>query len=79
MTPSRDPNWRNVQNLEDCMAQVQILRDRCQVIRQHAWRQGNWPQVFVEATAAAKELDELGGMMAACWERLYEAAKGHAE
>ena len=79
MAPSRDRNWQNVQSLEDCMAVLAQVRDRCQVARRHAWRQGSWKQVFAEMTAAVTELDELGAMMSACWEKLFERAKGEKE
>ena len=71
---SRSEAWERVRGLEDVLALLASVEDRRRVIRVHAWREGDWGQVYVEATAMAGELARLKGLLAARWEELFGEA-----
>lgn len=57
------------ESVEDALALLSEIDGQRQVIRAQAWRQGSWEAVYQEATEMKPKLEQLRGILVACWER----------
>jgi hypothetical protein len=75
MPNSRDDAWDRVRSLEELLTLVKQADDHRRVIRRHAWHEGNWQQVFVEATEQGKTLSRLRAVLSERWHELMDDAQ----
>ncbi len=75
MKASRGSAWQRVQSLEELLALVGQVEGHRRVIRQQAWHEGSWQQVFVEATAQGRELARLRAVLSERWYELMDDAE----
>lgn len=75
MPTSRDDAWKRMRSLEELLMLVGQVEGHRRVIRRHAWREGNWQQVFVEATEQGKELSRLRAVLSERWHELMDDAE----
>jgi len=75
MPTSREDAWDRVRSLETLLALLSIIEDRRRVIRTHAWREGSWQQVFVEATAMEHDLKLFRDTLSERWHELMDDAQ----
>jgi coenzyme F420-reducing hydrogenase delta subunit len=73
--PSRSQAWEHVRLLENILARLGRARQRSNVIRIHAWREGSFDAIFDEVTAQAKELDCIRDVLSEKWEDLHRIAR----
>jgi len=65
-----------VQELEDVLALLSEADDRRVVIRRQAWHEGDWHQVYVEATRQGHLLAQLKAILVGRWQCWHEIASG---
>jgi hypothetical protein len=73
--PSRDPHWQTVRDLEDALALLSAVEDRCRIIRQQIWHEGDLTVAYTEATHMKHELACLKAHLSQHWETIYHQAQ----
>jgi hypothetical protein len=64
-----------VRSLEEWLTLVGQIEERRRVIRRHAWREGSWQQVFIEATEQGKTVSRLRAVLSERWHELMDDAE----
>jgi hypothetical protein len=75
MPSSRSDAWDRVRSVEALLALVAQVEQHRVVIRRHAWREGSWHQVFVEATQQGRAVAKLQACISERWHELMDEAQ----
>jgi len=72
----RSSEWGCVHDLEDVMARLADIDNHRLIIKRHAWREGSWHQVFAEASAQGRDIEELRQAFSELWHKWIAETKG---